>query len=207
MPPWWRCPGAGSVLMYYLNYGFVVQTVLPFTALWNYRKYEFPSQKLDMNGLMQPSLAMETSYFPLMKSWLQLVVFKCLMSERIKCSIPLVDNHINIHCAIHAVCWNFGQIHVYFTAFIQYASNDSSYLTYKYTTLATRQRDVVVVRTALTRGRFRLAPVPNILLWFSGWTTCFLETVCNGVQRGLRYVFSCLVGVSEMSTQSAATCV
>ncbi len=27
----------------------------------------------------------------------------------------------------------------------------------------------------------------------------------NGVQRGLRYVFSCLVGVSEMSAQSAAT--
>ncbi len=32
----------------------------------------------------------------------------------------------------------------------QYASNDRSYLAYKYTTLATRQRDVVVVRTALT---------------------------------------------------------
>ncbi len=29
----------------------------------------------------------------------------------------------------------------------------------------------------------------------------------NGVQRGLRYVFSCLVGVSKMSVQSAATCV
>ncbi len=29
----------------------------------------------------------------------------------------------------------------------------------------------------------------------------------NGVQRGLRYVFSCLVGVSEMSEQSAATCI
>ncbi len=28
----------------------------------------------------------------------------------------------------------------------------------------------------------------------------------NGVQRGLRYVFSCLVGVSKMSAQSAATC-
>ncbi len=27
----------------------------------------------------------------------------------------------------------------------------------------------------------------------------------NGVERGLRYVFSCLVGVSEMSAQSAAT--
>ncbi len=30
----------------------------------------------------------------------------------------------------------------------QYASNDRSYLAYKYTTLATKQRDVVVVRTA-----------------------------------------------------------
>ncbi len=29
----------------------------------------------------------------------------------------------------------------------------------------------------------------------------------NGVQQGLRYVFSCLVGVSEMSAQSAATCI
>ncbi len=29
----------------------------------------------------------------------------------------------------------------------------------------------------------------------------------NGVQRGLRYVFSCLVGVSKMSVQSAATCI
>ncbi len=29
----------------------------------------------------------------------------------------------------------------------------------------------------------------------------------NGVQRGLRYVFSCLVGVSEMSAKSAATCI
>ncbi len=29
----------------------------------------------------------------------------------------------------------------------------------------------------------------------------------NGVQWGLRYVFSCLVGVSKMSAQSAATCI
>ncbi len=29
----------------------------------------------------------------------------------------------------------------------------------------------------------------------------------NGVQRSLRYVFSCLVGVSKMSAQSAATCI
>ncbi len=29
----------------------------------------------------------------------------------------------------------------------------------------------------------------------------------NGVQRGLRYVFSCLVGVKNMSVQSAATCI
>ncbi len=76
-----------------------------------------------------------------------------LMSETIKCSIPLVDNNINIHRAIYAVCWqfwNFGQINAYFTAYKTYASNDHSYLAFKYTTLATRQRDVVVVRTALT---------------------------------------------------------
>ncbi len=29
----------------------------------------------------------------------------------------------------------------------------------------------------------------------------------NGVQRDLRYVCSCLVGVSKMSAQSAATCI
>ncbi len=29
----------------------------------------------------------------------------------------------------------------------------------------------------------------------------------NGVQQGLRYVLSCLVGVSKMSAQSAATCI
>ncbi len=42
-----------------------------------------------------------------------------LMSE----SIPLVDNHINIHHAMHAVClqfWNFSQIHAYFTAYETY---------------------------------------------------------------------------------------
>ncbi len=27
-----------------------------------------------------------------------------LMLERIECSIPLVDNHINVHHATHAVC-------------------------------------------------------------------------------------------------------
>ncbi len=29
----------------------------------------------------------------------------------------------------------------------------------------------------------------------------------NGVQQGLIYVFSCLVNVSKMSAQSAATCI
>ncbi len=53
-----------------------------------------------------------------------------------------------------------------------------------------------------TRGTFKLTPVPNVLLRFTGWTTYFLETVCNGVEQGLRYVFSCLVGVSKMSAQS-----
>ncbi len=31
------------------------------------------------------------------------------------------------------------------------------------------------------RGTYKLTPVPNVLLWFPGWTICFLETVCNGV--------------------------
>ncbi len=30
-------------------------------------------------------------------------------------------------------------------------------------------------------GTFKLRPVPNVLLRFSGWATCFLETVCNRV--------------------------
>ncbi len=41
----------------------------------------------------------------------------------------------------------------------QYASNDRSYLAYKYTTLVTRQRDVVVVRTALTAAMVVLSTV------------------------------------------------
>ncbi len=38
----------------------------------------------------------------------------------------------------------------------------------------------------------------------SGWNDMFPG---NCVQRGLRYVFSCLVGVTKMSAQSAATCI
>ncbi len=30
-------------------------------------------------------------------------------------------------------------------------------------------------------GTFKFTPVPNVLLRFLGWTTCFLETVCNGI--------------------------
>ncbi len=51
--------------------------------------------------------------------------------------------------------------------------------------------------------RFKLTPVSNILPRFPGWTKCFLEMVYNGVGD----VFSCLVGVSKMSAQSAATCI
>ncbi len=80
---------------------------------------------------------------------------------------------LNIHSTIHAVCWqlwNFGQIHACFTAYkqnIQYALNARSYLAYKPTTLATRQRDVVVVRTALTAAMvvpstmFKMYDPPN----------------------------------------------
>ncbi len=32
-----------------------------------------------------------------------------------------------------------------------------------------------------TWGTFKLTPVPNVLLRFLGWTTCFPETVCNRV--------------------------
>ncbi len=44
-------------------------------------------------------------------------------------------------------------------------------------------------------GTQRFAMVSGLNYMFPG----------NGVQRGLRYVFSCLVGVSKMSAQSAAT--
>ncbi len=46
-------------------------------------------------------------------------------------------------------------------------------------------------------GAQRFATVSGLNDMFSG----------NGVQRGLRYVFSCLVGVSKISAQSAATCI
>ncbi len=73
------------------------------------------------------------------------------MSERIKYCIPFVDNHINIHCAIHADNSGISVKYMLISLLIkQYALNDHSYISYKYTTLATRQGDVVVVRTALT---------------------------------------------------------
>ncbi len=50
-------------------------------------------------------------------------------------------------------------------------------------------------------GAQRFATVSGLNDMFSGYR------VCNGVQQGLRYVFSCLVGVSKMSAQSEATCV
>ncbi len=57
-------------------------------------------------------------------------------------------------------------------------------------------------RRSLTefRGMFKLKRFATV----SGLNDMFTG---NGVQRGLRYVFSCLVGVSEMSAQSAATCI
>ncbi len=45
---------------------------------------------------------------------------------------------------------NFGQIHAYFTVYITYNMLRMIVHVYKYSTLVTRQRDVVVVRTALT---------------------------------------------------------
>ncbi len=61
------------------------------------------------------------------------------------------------------------------------ASNDCSYLAYKYTTLATRQRDVVVVRTALTAATvvpstmFKVYDPPNSetqkYIWLKAFTS------------------------------------
>ncbi len=73
------------------------------------------------SSLMLPSRAIGNFLFPTYEVVITSLSYSsALMSERIKCSIPLVDNHINIHRAIHAVCWqfwNFGQIHVNFTAY------------------------------------------------------------------------------------------
>ncbi len=64
------------------------------------------------------------------------------MSERIKYCIPFVDNHINIHCAIHADNSGISVKYMLISLLIkQYALNDHSYISYKYTTLATRQED------------------------------------------------------------------
>ncbi len=46
-------------------------------------------------------------------------------------------------------------------------------------------------------GAQRLATVSGLNQMFPG----------SGVLRGLRYIFSCLVGVSKMSAQSASTCI
>ncbi len=54
---------------------------------------------------MLPSRAIKNVLFPTYEVVItSLSHSSALMSERIKCSIPLVDNHINIHRAIHAVC-------------------------------------------------------------------------------------------------------
>ncbi len=69
------------------------------------------------------------------------------MSERIKCSILLVDNT----CSLLAILESRSNTCLFHCLKnIQYASNDRSYLAYKYTTLAKRQGDEVVERIALT---------------------------------------------------------
>ncbi len=55
--------------------------------------------------VMLPSRAIGNFLFPNYEVVITSLLYSsALMSERIKCSIPLVDNHINIHRAIHAVC-------------------------------------------------------------------------------------------------------
>ncbi len=54
--------------------------------------------------LILPSRALENVlFFTYEVVIMSLSYSSALMSERIKCSIALVDNHINIHRAIHAV--------------------------------------------------------------------------------------------------------
>ncbi len=73
---------------------------------------------------MLPSRAIGNCLFPTYEVVIMSLSYSsALMSERIKCSIPLVDSRIKIHRTIHAVCcqfWNFGQIHAYFTAYKTY---------------------------------------------------------------------------------------
>ncbi len=53
---------------------------------------------------MLPSRAIGNVLFPTYEVVITSLSYSSvLMSERIKCSIPLVNNHINIHCAIHGI--------------------------------------------------------------------------------------------------------
>ncbi len=55
--------------------------------------------------IMLPSHAIRHFLFPTYEVVnTSLSYLSALMSEIIKCSIPLVDNHLNIHRAINAVC-------------------------------------------------------------------------------------------------------
>ncbi len=54
---------------------------------------------------MLPSCAIGSFLFPTYEVVIMSLSYSSAsISERIKCSVPLVDNHINIHRTIHAVC-------------------------------------------------------------------------------------------------------
>jgi len=45
---------------------------------------------------------------------------------------------------------------------------------------------ISIIHPRETWGTFKFKTVHNVLLRFPSWTSCFLETVRTGVQRGLR---------------------
>ncbi len=62
----------------------------------------------------------------------------------------MFDNHINIH---HDRFWiSVKHILIYCLENIQYDANDCSYIAYNYTTLVTRQSDVLVVKKKLIKN-------------------------------------------------------
>ncbi len=96
----------------------------------------------------------------------ELVAFKCFNVRKhptgwqsykhspcYACSLLTILEFQSNTCLFHCL-WN-----------IQYASNDRSHLAYKCSTLATRQRDVVVVKTALAAvvpsTKFKVYDPPN----------------------------------------------
>ncbi len=71
----------------------------------NYQLHLSSLEKVSLGQLvMLPSCAIGNFLFPTYEVLITSLSYSsALISEIIKCSIPLVDSHINSQCAIHAV--------------------------------------------------------------------------------------------------------